>query len=230
VRKRTDLAFPPGSIVSRPPEPGACGAPVFQAPGGHTLLEILIASTLLLTILGLITFPYLMVRNGMLKAESRSGAQSGLRTALNRMIRELSGGYQVEVSDPDSSGSNRMTVYDNEARSNYKIRYYRTAQNRLLREVTKYNGWAYDFIPGSPSVTGRELTFLFFQPLYENPFLPGTWLNYTLPVPDTSALSDQPPQSRIPPPSGTLILVRAIGYDSNDPNPLEVATSFSLRN
>ena len=198
---------------------------------GHTLVEVLISASLLLAILGLIVVPFLMINTASVVGAGRIGNQQSLRHPVSAMVRDLESGYAATIYavDPSVNNSNGIAVYDTIDRQHRRIYYHLDNQRRLLREVFDVAAGSTPVV-GSPFVAGRGVSYLFVQPRYENTAVPGAWLDYSLPVPDPASTTALPPRSCVSPPQRTLVMLHVIGFEVPDQPPLEMGTSFFLRN
>lgn len=220
---------------------GNAGFRVGRRVHGQTLPEILISGTLLALLLGLVATPIMMTIRSMQKGQARLDSQHLVREPVDRMVAEVINGYQMEITapSPSPSDSNSLTYYDTRARDNLKVTFRLDATNQnILKDVSKYAGGTFAPLTGSPFVFARGATYLSFVPKFVPEASPGTWQSYTLPIPNPNAADNVPPVSNVPPPQGTLILVRLIGVASPvatasaapDAPALDLSTSISVRN
>jgi len=201
--------------------------------------------------LSLVATPILMVIRSMQRSDARVAAQHSLREPIEKMVRDLNAGYNLEIYAPGPpNSSNSIYMYDSAIRDNLRVQYYLDSAAGtvlvfpltvppfqqyvtvfpLMRDVQRFSAGSFFRVGGSPFVVARGVTYLFFQPRYQPEASPGIWANYTLPVPNPTAVVAVPPVSSEPPRQYDLILVRVIGYASPDAPKLDLATSFFLRN
>jgi type II secretory pathway pseudopilin PulG len=80
---------------------------------GYTLVEILISGTMLLFTLGLVMLPFQMATQQMTRGRVSIENQQDLRATLDKVVREASGGNQVQILAGDSTTNycNTLTVF-----------------------------------------------------------------------------------------------------------------------
>ncbi|MBM3461644.1 MAG: hypothetical protein FJX76_06040 [Armatimonadetes bacterium] len=102
---------------------------------GHTLVEILISSTLLVFTLSLCSVPFIMARDAMWRTGQKVDAQTGIRLPFDRMVRDLQGRYNLMLGEATQTANSKYEVakayapataecYDTADKKGFQIKYY----------------------------------------------------------------------------------------------------------
>lgn len=207
-----------------------------QTERGYTLSEIMMAASLLLTIMVLVSAPIMLTTRAMNTGQAHLDSQHQAREPVDRMLNDLRNGFGISFSATDANGCNTVTVYDSADRLHFKMIYSLDfGTHRIMKET---QAWAQGTPPnatyneqfGGAQVFANGIALLAFQPDYEIEASPGAFGAYRLPAPDASATSTFPPRTKNPLPIGTLVLIHVTTVASADSAGLDMTTSFYVRN
>jgi type II secretory pathway pseudopilin PulG len=211
--------------------------------GGYTLVEIIVSSFLLLLLLGMLMGPYLVVEHAVTRSDASVQFQQDLRSALDRLTRDMQSGHDPYVVYPYPTGIGQNPEFDYSVApggplSNVVHVFVDPGTTLLVEHV-----YAPGTLPGatgaiiSRNVLGFHVSQVWFRPLWQSNYpVLGQWLDYT------SSGSVPPPQgcAAFPflLPQGALVVVGVSGqppgalYDTsaaNLPPPQVLTTSVCIR-